>query len=83
MGGVDLDARESAVDLDGKGNVEELGGIAGGETIIRIYFTNKNYVQYKIRSEIGIYLINDLVWEARVHWRWCCPWRWYIYIYMR
>ena len=33
------------VDLEGKGGGEELGGINGGKTVIRIYYMRKTYFQ--------------------------------------
>jgi hypothetical protein len=40
------------VDLDRKGDVEILGGVEGGESIIRIYFIEKNlFPVTKIRKK--------------------------------
>lgn len=36
-----------ALDLDGKGGREELGGAEGEETEIRVYYMKKNYIQGK------------------------------------
>jgi hypothetical protein len=33
---------KKGVDLDGRRGGEELGGVEGGETIIRIYYVEKN-----------------------------------------
>jgi len=39
--------QKRGVDLDRRGNGEELGGIQGGETVIRIYYVTKNRFSIK------------------------------------
>lgn len=49
--------RKKGEDLDRMGGREELGGTVEGETIIRLYYVEKNYFQYKKKN------VSQLEWQ--------------------
>lgn len=42
-----LTKTEKVVDLNGRGGGKELGGVGGGETVVRTYYIKKNLFQRK------------------------------------
>lgn len=53
-----LTKTEKVVDLNGRGGGKELGGVGGGETVVRTYYIKKIYFKEKkkIKRNLTYYL---------------------------
>lgn len=53
-----LTKTEKVVDLNGRGGGKELGGVGGGETVVRTYYIKKIYFKEKKKNKEKLDLLS-------------------------